>query len=147
MLTNEVLSALKACGLDPYLGALHEVSYGRPSLACDLVEEFRQFLGDRLVTGLINRKAVKPEDFVYRKSPPDNFVDEEELRRKRPVEMKPAVSRAFIASYEEMMRRTLKYEPLGKKISYRWLIMQQSRAFCRYLEDPGEEYRPFIWER
>ncbi|MBW2103912.1 MAG: CRISPR-associated endonuclease Cas1, partial [Deltaproteobacteria bacterium] len=41
LLTNEVLSAVTACGLDPYLGSLHEVSYGRPSLACDLVEEYR----------------------------------------------------------------------------------------------------------
>jgi CRISPR-associated protein Cas1 len=26
LLTNEVLSAIKACGLDPYLGALHDIS-------------------------------------------------------------------------------------------------------------------------
>ncbi|MBF0211920.1 MAG: CRISPR-associated endonuclease Cas1, partial [Desulfamplus sp.] len=38
LLTNEVLSAIKICGLDPYRGSLHEISYGRPSLACDLVE-------------------------------------------------------------------------------------------------------------
>ena len=60
LLTNEVLSAVKACGLDPYLGSLHEVSHGRPSIACDLVEEYRCFLGDRLVLGLINRRAVRP---------------------------------------------------------------------------------------
>lgn len=36
MLTNEVISAIKICGLDPYMGSLHEISYGRPSLTCDL---------------------------------------------------------------------------------------------------------------
>ena len=147
MLTNEVLSAIKACGLDPYLGALHEVSYGRPSLACDLVEEYRSFLGDRLVLGLINKKVIRPDDFVYRKKPPSNFVDEEEMKAKRPVEMKPAISRAFISAYEEMMKRSLNYPPLEKKITYRWLILQQVRSFARYLEDPQRSYRPFIWER
>ena len=147
MLTNEVLSAIKAIGLDPYLGSLHEVSYGRPSLACDLVEEYRAFLGDRLVLGLINRRVVKPDDFVYRKKPPANFVDEEEMKAKRPVEMKPAISKAFISAYEEMMKRSVTYAPLNKRITYRWLINQQVRSFSHYLEDPDKTYEPFLWER
>jgi CRISPR-associated protein Cas1 len=147
MLTNEVLSAVKASGLDPYLGALHEVSYGRPSLACDLVEEYRAFLGDRLVLGLVNRKVVRPDDFVYRKKAPSNFVDEDEMKTKRPVEMKPAVNRAFISAYEEMMNRKATYRPLKKKITYRWLILNQVRGFSRYLEDPDKVYLPFLWER
>jgi len=147
MLTNEVLSAVKASGLDPYLGTLHEVSYGRPSLACDLVEEYRSFLGDRLVLGLVNKKVIRPDDFIYRRNSPSNFVDEEEMKAKRPVEMKPAVNRAFIAAYEEMMKRSVTYPPLKKKITYRWLIAQQVRSFSRYLEEPEKIYKPFIWER
>lgn len=145
LLTNEVLSAVKACGLDPYLGALHEISYGRPSMACDLVEEYRCFLGDRLVLGLINRKAVRPDDFIYRKTPPEEFVDEEEMKAKRPVEMKPAISRALIAAYEEMMKKEVNYEPLGKKISYRWLFLQQARQFGAYLQEKDAAYAPFTW--
>jgi len=147
MLTNEVLSAVKASGLDPYLGTLHEVSYGRPSLACDLVEEYRSFLGDRMVLGLINKKIIRPDDFIYRKKSPSNFVDEDEMKAKRPIEMKPAVNRAFISAYEEMMKRRVIYRPLKKKVSYRWLILQQVRSFSRYLEDPEKIYRPFLWER
>ncbi|MFQ5486120.1 MAG: CRISPR-associated endonuclease Cas1 [Desulfobacterales bacterium] len=146
LLTNEVLSAIKACGLDPYLGSLHEVSYGRPSLACDLVEEYRSFLGDRLVLGLINRKAVKPDDFISRKPPPAECVDEIEMKSRRPVEMKPAIIRAFVSAYEQMMMRQIFYEPTEKKIEYRWLIMNQVRQFGKYLEDPAKGYRPFVWE-
>ena len=80
LLTNDVQSAIKARGLDPYLGTLHEISYGRPSLACDLVEEYRCPLGDRMVLGLINRKMIRPDDFVYKNQPPDNFIDEREMR-------------------------------------------------------------------
>lgn len=145
LLTNEVLSAIKACGLDPYLGSLHEVSYGRPSLACDLVEEYRSFLGDRLVLGLLNRKAVGPNDFVYRASPPRAFVDEEEMKARRPVEMKPAVNRALIGAYEEMMKRDIRYAPLGIKTTYRRLILHQARHFGDCLEHPEKTYQPFSW--
>jgi CRISP-associated protein Cas1 len=146
LVTNEVLSAVKAVGLDPYLGALHEESYGRPSLACDLVEEYRCFMADRLVLGLINRRVIGPEDFIYRPLPPAEFTDEEEMQQRRPVEMKPAVSRAFIAAYEEMMNRSIQYPPLGKKLTYRWLIMSQVRLFAAFLQDPTREYEPFAWE-
>lgn len=144
LLTNEVLSAVKAVGLDPYLGALHEISYGRPSLACDLVEEYRSFLGDRLVLGLVNRKMITPDDFVYRKAPAE-FVDEEDMRQKRPVEMKPAVRRTFVAAYENMMQRTVYYAPLKQNLSYRWMIYQQVKRFGEYLVNPEGVYEPHIW--
>lgn len=146
LLTNEVLSAINACGLDPYLGSLHEVSYGRPSLACDLVEEYRCFLGDRLVLGLVNRKVVKSDDFIYRNPPPAEFIDESEMKSKRPVEMKLGISRAFISAYEQMMMRRVYYEPLDKEIEYRWLILNQVRQFGKYLENPEKYYKPFVWE-
>jgi CRISPR-associated protein Cas1 len=146
LVTNEVLSAVKAVGLDPYLGSLHEEAYGRPSLACDLAEEYRCFIADRLVLGLVNRRLIRREDFVYRSPPPAEFTDEEEMRQRRPVEMKPAVCRAFIASYEEMMQRSIRYPPTGKKLSYRWVIMSQVRRFAGSLEDAAEPYQPFTWE-
>jgi len=146
MLTNEVLSAINACGLDPYFGSLHEISYGRPSLACDLVEEYRTFLGDRLVLGLINKRAVSPSDFVYRKNAPANFVDEKEMQEKRPVEMKPAINRAFVSSYEGMMNRRVSYGKPKGKTSCGLLILHQVRAFAKYLEDPSRGYQPFSWE-
>ena len=38
---------------------------GRPSLALDLLEEFRPLLADRLALSLINRKQVGEQDFQY----------------------------------------------------------------------------------
>jgi CRISPR-associated protein Cas1 len=146
LMTNEVLSAIKTCGLDPFLGALHEVSYGRPSLACDLVEEYRCFLGDRLVLGLLNRRAIGPEDFVIRADPPAEFTDEAEMRAKRPVEMKPAVCRSFIAAYEKMMQGQLHYKPLGRNVSYRMLLLHQVRRYADWLQDEAKVYQPFAWE-
>ena len=145
LLTNEVLSAISACGLDPYMGSLHEVSYGRPSLACDLVEEYRSFLGDRLVLGLINRKIIQTDDFVYRRNSPSTYTDEAEMKAKRPVEMKPAILRAFISAYEEMMKRRIVYPAQERKLTYRGLILEQVRSFGQFLQDPSQAYQPFIW--
>jgi CRISPR-associated protein Cas1 len=41
LLQGEAVRSLAAHGLDPALGALHEPSYGRASLGCDLVELLR----------------------------------------------------------------------------------------------------------
>jgi len=49
LLTTELTGALAAQGLDPFVGVLHDLDYGRPSLALDLLEEFRQPIIDRLV--------------------------------------------------------------------------------------------------
>ena len=147
LLTNEVLSAIKTCGLDPYLGALHEIDYGRPSLACDLVEEYRAFLGDRMVLGLVNKRLVTPDDFIYRTPSRKDFADEDDMKQNRPVEMKPGVNRTFIAAYEQMMNRKVYYPPMEKHITYRWLIYQQVKRFGQYLENPEMNYEPFVWEK
>ena len=68
LLLNDCISGLEAVGLDPQMGFLHVPRPGRPSLALDLMEEFRAFLADRLAITLINRKQVTIEHFEDRKS-------------------------------------------------------------------------------
>jgi len=65
---------------------------------------------------LINRKSVKTDDFVYRKPPQTELIDEQEMKSKLPIEMKPAICRAFISAYEQMMKHGIFYEPLFKTI-------------------------------
>lgn len=49
LLTGECTSALVAAGLDPAIGLFHADSGNRPSLALDLVEEFRPLVADQVV--------------------------------------------------------------------------------------------------
>lgn len=139
LFTNEVLNAIRVVGLDPYLGALHEVASGRPSLACDLVEEWRVF-GERLVLGLINRRVIKPEDFIYRKSAENNDG-------KRPVEMKPAVNRALIIAWRKQLDQQLYYPPTKLNTALRWIIHSQSRRLAEWLQGESEQYTPFLMHR
>ncbi|NWH06428.1 CRISPR-associated endonuclease Cas1 [Desulfobacter latus] len=136
LLTNEVISAIKTCGLDPYMGTLHEIVYGRPSLACDLVEEYRCLIGDRFVLNLLNRKMIRPEDFLFRDTKIEAYADEKEIATQRAVEMKPHLYRTFISSYEELMRGSS---------SFRRTIQTQVRAFADGLLDTGKPYRPITF--
>lgn len=133
LLTNEGISAIKTCGLDPYLGALHEISYGRPSLGCDLVEEYRAPVGDRFVLQLLNKKMIKPDDFIYRKHGQKAFADEKEMAARRPVEMKPQLYKTFLAAYEQIMQG-----PSGN----RSMIQTQVRSFADFLLNGKTPYQP-----
>jgi CRISPR-associated protein Cas1 len=135
LFTNEVLNGIKRAGLDPYLGALHEILPGRPSLACDLVEEWRAF-GDVLVLTLLNRGMVKADDFIIRRIDKDS--DE------RPVEMKPAVSRALIGAYYRQLRQPMYYPHSEEQTAMRWIIHSQCRRLIESFQEDGVEYQPFL---
>lgn len=63
LLTNELAALLEGEGLDPYLGFLHQIDYGRPSLALDLIEPFRHAVADRFVLAMANTRRIEAEDF------------------------------------------------------------------------------------
>lgn len=89
LLTHEMFGAVAARGLDPYLGFYHDVRYGRPALALDLVEEFRAPVVDRTVLSLVNRRVFGPEDFEEGEEG-GVFLTKEAFRR-------------FLAAYEERL--------------------------------------------
>ncbi len=66
LLANLMASMLEARGFDPYLGMMHTVRSGRPSMALDLMEEFRHPVVDRFVLRVCNRRQFTPNDFTNR---------------------------------------------------------------------------------
>lgn len=63
MLTSECSRALQLVGLDPAYGVYHRVDYGRPSLACDLVELVRP-RADHFVWRLLARQDLREHHFT-----------------------------------------------------------------------------------
>lgn len=90
LLTHELFGTLAGRGFDPYLGFYHDVRYGRPALALDLVEEFRAPVVDRLVLALVNRRVLGPQDF--------------EEGEEGGVRLTKEAFRRFLAAYEERIR-------------------------------------------
>lgn len=62
LLHSEAVIALYGAGLDPYIGFYHALDYGRESLACDLIEEYRPMV-DRFAIECFRDKTLRPEDF------------------------------------------------------------------------------------
>ena len=63
-LMREVMSHLEAHCLDPYLGFLHADVDGRPSLALDMMEQFRQPFIDLFILKTLNLNRLTSTDFV-----------------------------------------------------------------------------------
>ena len=64
VLLNFIISLIEMAGLDPYQGIFHSPRYNRPSLALDLMENFRSIC-DRIVLTLINKNMVDFDNFDF----------------------------------------------------------------------------------
>jgi CRISPR-associated protein Cas1 len=128
MLAREMTTASLACGLDPYLGFLHQPRYGRPALALDLAEEFRPLLADSTALSLFNTGEVTPGDFVCRAGA---------------VALKPTGKKAIVAAWERRLNSNVTHPIFGYTISYRRVLMVQARLLARVLTGELPEYPAF----
>ena len=64
ILLTECVGALHAAGLEPSLGIAHAPTDKRPSLALDLMEQFRPLLVDQTVVALMRTRKLRPEHGV-----------------------------------------------------------------------------------
>ena len=121
---NELQSLLDGMGFDPYLGFLHQLDYGRPSLALDLLEEFRAALVDRFSVKLLNLGMLKGEDFVGDKE--------------RGVRLGEEARRRYFRAYEKEL--TTPYAVDEGKLTYRQLFRRQAERLARAIK-AEEPYR------
>jgi CRISPR-associated protein Cas1 len=128
LLFHEMVTAIEAIGLDPYLGFLHEVEYGRASLAVDLCEEFR-YLIDSLVLALINRGELNQYDFHRGEDGGYFLVDHGR--------------KTFYAAYEHKVRTEVSYVN-ADTMSYRRIFFHQAEELARVIRGEVEAYRPFL---
>lgn len=132
LLVQEAVAALEAAGLDAAVGFLHRARWGRPSLALDLIEEFRPVIVDAVVLRCISTGIVRFEEF---ETVPDTGC-----------RMGDRARRAFLAAYERRMLTIFTHEPTGRRVSYRVGLGLQAKALARTVLDPDERYRPVRWK-
>jgi len=129
LLFNNVLAMVNMVGLDPYLGCFHTVDYGKPSLALDLMEEWRAVIVDALVLSLLNLRIINQKDFIE---------DEEGLF------LTGDGWRKFIGQFEKKMGEKVKHPSREAKVNYRSYIEEQIRLFVRALKGE-DEYKPAVF--
>jgi len=126
LIYNEILSILSGMGFDPYIGYLHAIDYGRPSLALDMVEEFRHTIVDRLILSLFNRNVLTADDFEEK----DGGVYLKETSRK-----------TFFIHYEKHLQKTFSYE--FTETTFRHLFKSQAQKLSHTIQK-NEPYTPFL---
>jgi len=132
LLVHDCRSALEGVGLDPCVGYLHTDRPGRPSLALDLMEEFRAFLADRLVLSLINRRQIQPKDFKDSAGGAVTMTDD--------------ARKTLLATWQKRKQDEITHPYLGEKCKVGLLPHLQARLLARHLRGDLEAYPPFIWK-
>jgi CRISPR-associated protein Cas1 len=130
LVRHDCVAALTSAGLDPFVGFLHADRPNRPSLALDLMEEFRPWLADRLAVTLVNRQQIGPGDFVQREGGAVEFTD--------------TGRRRVIKAYQERKQETLNHPLLEQNLRLAQLPFVQARLLARHLRGDLEAYLPLL---
>lgn len=143
---NRITSTLNKVGLDPYLGTLHTVEYGRPSLTLDLLEQYRPFI-DNLIITAINKKIIKKTDFHVRQDYFPIIEDEEELEQideeDYPVLLTHSGLKTAIHYLEVNLSQKRFFEPIGLRIDINKIIEEQARSIIRFIEGKDLDFYDF----
>ena len=130
LIANDCAAALETVGLDPYVGLFHSLRPGRISLALDVMEEFRAYLGDRFVLSLINKRQISPKDFLTQG---DNGIIMTDNGRK-----------VFLTAWQNRKRETIIHPYLNEKVEIGLLPYVQAMMLARYIRNDIDNYPVFI---
>ena len=130
LVRHDCIAALTSAGLDPFVGFLHVDRPNRPSLALDLMEEFRPWLADRLALTLVNRQQVGPEHFHHREGGAVEFT---EKGRK-----------LVITAYQQRKQESLNHPLLDQTLRIARMPFIQARVLARHLRGDIPDYVPFV---
>lgn len=129
LLTKELTVALLAEGLDPWWGLYHRPRHGRPSMALDLMEEFRPLLADSAVLSAINTGMVAASDFVTTQAG---------------CVMQPGARKAMLRAFEARLDQLVTHPLFGYRCSWRSVVRVQVRLFARWLRGDVPRYAGMV---
>jgi CRISPR-associated protein Cas1 len=129
ILVNDIRSALETTGLDPQVGFFHRLRPGRPSLALDIMEEFRAYVADRVILNLVNLKQVGKEDF-----------DKKETGE---IRLSDRARKELIIAYQKRKDEVITHPLLDEKTTIGLLFHIQAMLLARYVRGDIPEYPPF----
>jgi CRISPR-associated protein Cas1 len=128
LLRSQVTAAVHMAGLDPYIGYLHEVHHGQPSMVLDLMEEFRPLVADNLVLSMLNNRQIKRKDFTESLGT-YNLADDPR--------------KSFLQAFDRKMNDEFKHPTFGYRCTYRRALELQARLLSRHLQE-GIPYKPLV---
>ncbi len=131
ILLSECVGALHAAGLEPSLGIAHAPTDKRPSLALDLMEQFRPLLVDQTVMALLRT----------RKHRPDHGIVEAEAGG---VWLGGDGKKILVDAYEAACQRSITGAP-GYSGSWRRHIAHSAQMLARAIAEPDYQWQGIAW--
>jgi len=130
LLMHDCRSALESCGLDSQCGFLHRDRPGRPSLALDLMEEFRAFLADRTALSMFNRRQIDATDF--------------EVKENGAVLLKDDSRKKVLTAWQERKQDEIVHPFLDERTTVGLLPHLQARLLARHIRGDLDAYPAFL---
>ena len=117
-------------GLNPYIGFMHKDRERHPTLASDLLEEWRAIIVDSTVLSLIQGNEISIDNFWTDDETGGVFLDREGMK-------------IFINKIEGKMKTEMSYIKNENRISFRRAIWHQVGELARAIETENPEvYEP-----
>jgi CRISPR-associated protein Cas1 len=137
MLSWKVHRALIKAKLEPYLGFLHSVQHGKPSLVCDFMGLYRYLIDDFLVEYCRN---IRSRDFV---------VKTEKIGRKKQGKREYLLDKLtgkLIKRLELHFQSKVNVPRMkhGKNQTLETLINEESQLFAKHLRAKMKNWKPRI---
>jgi len=132
LLAHDCVGALEGVGLDPQVGFLHRDRPGRPSLALDLMEEFRPFFADRLALSLVNLRQIQGDGFVRTET--------------GAVEMTDSTRKSLLLAYQKRKQEEVMHPFLGETAPIGMFFHLQAQLLARHIRGDLDGYPPVFWK-
>ncbi|GFI49950.1 CRISPR-associated endonuclease Cas1 [Lachnospiraceae bacterium] len=133
IMLNEIYGKLEAKGLNPYFGIMHKDREKHPTLASDLMEEWRAVLIDSTALSMLNGHELEKEDFYTNVEQPGVFLAKDGFK-------------SYIKKLESKFRTENKYlSYVDYQVSFRKAMDLQVNQFVKAIEagDPTV-YMPIV---
>lgn len=132
ILLSECVGALHAAGLEPSLGIAHAPTDKRPSLALDLMEQFRPLLVDQTVMALLRTRKLRPEHGVVEAEAGGVWLGADGKK-------------ILVDAYEAACQRSVTGALPGYSGSWRRHIAHSAQMLARAIAEPDYQWSGVAW--
>ena len=133
ILMNEVYCKIEMKGLNPYFGFLHRDAEKHPTLASDMMEEWRAVIVDATAMSMINGHEIHKEHFISDLEEPGYYLTKDGLK-------------LYLNKLEKKFQTSVRYlKYVDYPVSFRRAILLQMEQLVKAIEKGDADlYKPVI---
>lgn len=133
ILMNEVYCKVEMKGLNPYFGFLHRDAEKHPTLASDMMEEWRAVIVDATVMSMINGHEIHKEHFISDLEEPGYYLTKDGLK-------------LYLNKLEKKFQTSVRYlKYVDYPVSFRRAILLQMEQLVKAIEKGDANlYEPLV---